>query len=134
MLSEDVRAKISQDPFASFLGIELLELGEGYSKVTLAVGEHMLNFHGILHGGVVFSLADAAFGAAANSHGQVAVALNVSISFLAPVPLGSRLYAEASEEKLGRRTALYRLAVTTQGGELVALCHGTVYRKDQPLC
>jgi acyl-CoA thioesterase len=133
MLPEEIRAKISQDPFASFLGIELLELREGYSKVTLTVGEHMLNFHGILHGGVIFSLADAAFAAAGNSHGQVAVALNVSISFLAAVPAGARLYAEATEEKLGRRTALYRLAVTTQGGELVALCHGTVYRKDQAL-
>jgi acyl-CoA thioesterase len=133
MLSENIRTKISQDSFASFLGIELLELREGYSKVTLTAREHMLNFHGILHGGVVFSLADTAFGAAANSHGQVAVALNVSINFLAPVPSGARLYAEAVQEKLGRRTAIYRLTVTTQDGDLVALCLGTVYRKSQAL-
>jgi acyl-CoA thioesterase len=123
--------QISQDPFACFLGIELLELREGYSRVTMTVGEHMLNFHGIPHGGVIFSLADAAFAAAGNSYGQTAVALNVNISFLSAAPVGARLYAEATEESLGRRTALYRMAVTTDDGTLVALCHGTVYRKSQ---
>ena len=133
MNPDQILQQISQDPFARFLGIELLELGEGRSKVAMTVDERMLNFHGIPHGGVIFSLADAAFAAAANSHGQVAVALNMSINFLAAVPLGTRLYAEATEESLGRRTALYHMAVTTEGGALVALCHGTVYRKDQPL-
>ena len=133
MSLDHVYQRISQDPFARFLGIELLELREGYSKVAMNVGEHMLNFHGIPHGGVIFSLADAAFAAAGNSHGQTAVALNVSISFLVAVPLGTRLYAEATEESLSRRTALYRMAVSMQDGSLVALCHGTVYRKNQPL-
>lgn len=131
MIHDKVRQRISQDPFAHFLGIELLELREGYSKVTMTVGEHMLNFHGIPHGGAIFSLADAAFAAAGNSHGRTAVALNVSISYLAAVPVGARLYAEATEESLGRRTALYRLSVTTGDGTLVALCHGTVYRKNE---
>jgi len=121
---------ISQDPFARFLGIELLELRQGYSKVSMTVREHMLNFHGILHGGVVFALADVAFAAASNSHGRTAVALNVNIHYLAAVPLGTHLYAEATEESLGRRIALYRLSVTTEEGNPVALCHGTVYRKQ----
>ena len=123
----------SQDPFARFLGIELLELREGYSRVAMTVGEHMLNFHGIPHGGVIFSLADAAFAAASNSHGQTAVALNVSMNFLAAVPVGTRLYAEGTEESLSRRTALCRLAVTTADGTLVALGHGLVYRKQEQL-
>jgi acyl-CoA thioesterase len=128
---DQIFQRISQDPFAHFLGIELLELRQGYSKVCMTVGEHMLNFHGIPHGGAIFALADAAFAAASNSHGPTAVALNVSINFLAAVPLGTRLYAEATEENLGRRTALYRLSVTTEAGKPVALCHGTVYRKGE---
>jgi acyl-CoA thioesterase len=131
MNREQIFQRISQDPFALSLGIELLQLGQGYSKVSMTVGEHMLNFHGIPHGGAIFSLADAAFAAASNSHGQTAVALNVSISYLAAVPSGTRLYAEATEENLGNRTALYRLAVTTEAGTLVALAHGTVYRKRE---
>ena len=130
---DQIVQRIREDPFARFLGIEVLELGGGHSRATMIVDEHMLNFCGIPHGGAIFTLADAAFAAAANSHGQVAVALNVSTSFLAAVPVGTRLYAEATEESLGRRTALYRLAVTAEDGTLVALCHGTVYRKNQAL-
>ncbi|MCJ7737238.1 MAG: hotdog fold thioesterase [Anaerolineae bacterium] len=128
---EQIRERIVQDPFACFLGVELLELREGYSKTTITVGEHMLNFMDLLHGGVIFSLADIAFSAACNSYGQVAVALNVSINFLDAVQAGTRLYATATEESRGRRTALYRLAVTTEGGTLVALCHGTAYHKNR---
>jgi acyl-CoA thioesterase len=133
MSLEEIREHVSRDPFAHFLGIDLLELKAGYSKVAMTVAEHMLNFHGIPHGGAIFALADAAFAAASNSHGQAAVALNVNISYLAAVPVGTRLYAEATEENLGRRTALYRLSVTAADGTLVALCHGTVYRRNQPL-
>ena len=130
---DQIRERIAQDPFACFLGVELLELREGHSKTTVTVGEHMLNFLGLPHGGIIFSLADIAFSAACNSYGQVAVALNVSISFLGAVPAGTRLYATATEESRGRRTALYRLAVTTEDCTLVALCHGTAYVKDQAL-
>jgi acyl-CoA thioesterase len=123
--------RISRDPFACFLDIELLELEQGHSRVGMTVREHMLNFHGIPHGGAIFSLADAAFAAASNSYGQTALALSVSINYLAAVPVGTRLYAEATEESLGNRTALYRLVVTTEDGTLVALAHGMVYRKQE---
>ena len=130
---DETKQRIQKDRFAHYLGIELLELDAGRSKVTMTLSEDMVNFCGIPHGGAIFSLADVAFAAAANSYGQVAVALNVSINFLAAVPIGTQLYAEASEESLGHRTAVYRLAVTTEEGTLVALCHGTVYRKSQSL-
>ncbi len=133
MSQEAIFRRFSQDPFARFLGIELLDMREGYAKAALTVQEHMLNAHGAPHGGVVFSLADAVFAAASNSHGQVAVALNVDVHFVAAASPGARLYAEATEEHLGRRVGLYRLAVTTEDGTLIALCHGTVYRKEQSL-
>lgn len=133
MSLEQIRQHMERDPFARSLGIELLELREGYSKTALTVQDHMLNFHGLPHGGVIFSLADAAFAAACNSYGQVAVALNVHISFLAAVEAGTRLIAEGTEEHLGGRTGLYRLSVTTEDGTPVALAHGTAYHKRQPL-
>ena len=133
MSLEQILQHMAQDPFARFLGIELLELCEGYSKTALVVKDHMLNFYGLPHGGVIFSLADAAFAAACNSYGQVAVALHVDISFLDAVQVGTRLIAEAVEEHLGGRTGLYRLTVTKEDGTLVALAHGTAYRKKQAL-
>ena len=133
MSLKQILQHMEQDPFARFLGIELLELREGYSKTALVVQDHMLNFHGLPHGGAIFSLADAAFAAACNSYGQVAVALHVDISFLDAVEVGTRLIAEATEEHLGGRTGLYRLTVTKEDGTLVALAHGTAYRKKQTL-
>ena len=131
---DEILAKIESDPFSRFLGIEFLEIREGYGRVAMTVAEHMLNFHGIPHGGAIFTLADVAFAVACNSHVERAVAIDVDIHFVAAVPVGTRLVAEAVEESLGRRIALYRMTVTTEEGTLVALCHGTAYRRraEQP--
>ncbi len=126
-----ILSKFRQDPFAELLGIELLEVGPGHSSMSMMVREDMVNFHGIPHGGAIFSLADAAFAAASNSHGQTSVALNIEISYLRMVMPGTKLVAEATEEYLGKRTALYHITVSTDDGDLVASCHGVVYRKKE---
>jgi acyl-CoA thioesterase len=133
MTLEQIAQTVGQDPFARSLGIEVLEFGAGYSKVAITVEERMLNSHRMAHGGVIFSLADAAFALASNSHGQLAVALNVTIGYVAPVAPGTRLIAEATEESLGRRIGLYRLIVRAEDGTLVATCQATAYRKSQPV-
>lgn len=127
---EALAAKFREDPFCRFLGIRLEELRPGYARLSLEVTPAMLNFHGVAHGGIIFALADAAFAAASNSHGRAAVALNVNITYLAPVAPGQRLQCTATEEKRGRRVALYRLAVEGGEGELVALAEGVVYRQN----
>jgi acyl-CoA thioesterase len=108
-----------------------LEVKPGYSQLSMTVREDMLNFNGTPHGGAIFSLADEAFGVASNSHGQVAVALNIEISYLRMVEPGTRLIAEAAEEYLGERTALYHITVSTDDEDLVASCHGVVYRRRE---
>jgi len=125
--------KFSRDPYCSLLGIKLFELKRGYSKVGLKVTEGMMNFHGVAHGGLILSLADAAFAAASNSYNQVAVALNININYRRPVRAGEDLVAEASEESLGRTTALYRMTVRNSAGQLVAVCEGLVYRRSEPV-
>lgn len=123
--------RFRQDPYADLLGMELLEVRPGYSLMSMVVREDMVNFHGIPHGGAIFSLADSAFAAASNSHGQMSVALNIEISYLRMVVPGTKLIAEATEEYLGKRTALYHITVSTDEGDLVASCHGVVYRKKE---
>jgi acyl-CoA thioesterase len=83
----------------------------------------MVNFQGYPHGGVIFSLADTAFGAACNSHVGTAVALNMTISFRTAVPAGSRLIAEAREIKQGRQAGFYQVIVTSEEGAVVAQVH-----------
>jgi len=119
----EVRARIQDDPWTQALGIQFLALGRGFCRLALTVQPHMVNFQGYPHGGVIFSLADAAFGAACNSHGEPAVALNMTISFLTAVPAGSRLVAEAREIKQGRRAGFYQVNVTSEVGALVAQVH-----------
>jgi acyl-CoA thioesterase len=128
---QQLMLRFRQNPYAELLGIELLEVKPGYSRVSMLVRDDMVNFNGIPHGGAIFSLADEAFGAASNSHGQVAVALNIEISYLKMVQVGVKLIAEATEEHLGNRTALYHITVSTDEGELIASCHGIVYRKKE---
>jgi acyl-CoA thioesterase len=90
----------------------------------------MLNFHGMTHGGLLFSLGDMAFAAASNSHGQTAVALNVTTSFLRITGVGDHLVADAREVHLGGATALYDIVITEKNsGQLVAKSQATVYRK-----
>ena len=129
----DLMQVFASDPFASGLGISVVECHPGYARATLTLSPEMQNFHGVTHGGVIFSLADTAFAAASNSHNRVALALNVNINFLVPTRPGVLLTAVATEEKLGGRTGLYRIAVEDDQGQLVALVHGTVFRKDVPV-
>lgn len=91
----------------------------------------MLNFHGVAHGGVIFSLADTAFAAASNSYGIKAMALNFDIAYRRPGLLGDTLTAVASEESKGERSALYHIKVVNQSGKTVAVCHGTVFRTGE---
>ena len=136
MAQDDRLAKIAEhikkDRFAAHLGAVIEQIQPGYSRVSLTITPEMLNFHGIAHGGVLFSLGDMAFAAASNSHGQSAVALNVNISFLKATQVGDQLVAEAKELKAGGRTALYDIIVTEQqSGELVAKSQAMVYRRKE---
>lgn len=124
----ELRARIQSDPWARSLGIEYLDLRKGYCRVSLTLQSHMVNFQGYPHGGVIFSLADVAFGAACNSHGQPSVALNVTISYLAAVKPGSRLIAEGKARKQGHRAGFYDITVTTDDGTPVAAIHCVSHR------
>ncbi|NDJ34563.1 MAG: hotdog fold thioesterase [Chloroflexi bacterium] len=123
---------IRTDPFAAFLGAELEAVDEGYSRVSLVVTEAMLNFHGITHGGLVFSLGDIGFAAASNSRGQTAVALNVTTSFLSATRAGDHLVAEVTEQHAAGPIATYAIVVTErQSGRLVAQSQAMVYRRKE---
>jgi len=123
----------AEDRFARLLAIELQAVSAGYSRAALRVTGDMLNAVGLTHGGVTFGLADFAFAVASNSHGQVAVALSAQINYPAASHEGDRLIAEAREESLSRRTALYRVEVRTGQGRLVGLFNGTVFRRPDRL-
>ncbi len=121
------------DQVAVNYNMDLLDIGPGYAKIGLKVTSEMLNAVRLAHGGVTFSLADFAFAVASNSHGQVAVATSVTITYPAPAREEDYLIAEAKEVALTRRTGLYKVEVRRQDNTLVALFIGNVFRRDDSL-
>ncbi len=123
-----LRRRIAADPYATWLGARLSGFRPGYARPEMRLGPHHLNFHGGAHGGAIFSLADAAFAAASNSHGVAAVAVSMSIHYTGRVRAGDRLVAEATEERCGSRIGFYRIVVRTAAGVPIAACQGAVLR------
>jgi acyl-CoA thioesterase len=127
-----VRRVMNGDRWAAVAGARLVEVREGYARTTMRLGDAHLNGVEVAQGGAVFTLADYAFAAASNSHGTVAVALDVSMTFVRGATKGV-LTAEAHEESLTRRTSVCNVRVTDEDGKVVALFRGTAFRKDDPL-
>ncbi|RMD72046.1 MAG: hydroxyphenylacetyl-CoA thioesterase PaaI [Bacteroidetes bacterium] len=122
---------MERDWFSQWLGIERVEEGAGHCTLRMRVRREMLNGFGIAHGGISYSLADSALAFASNSHGRHAVSIETSISHVQPVRAGDVLTARAIEEHLSNKIGVYRVVVTNQDGQQVALFKGTVYRTSR---
>lgn len=132
MLDPKLLELFKKDTYSNFIGATLEAVEPGYCRVSVTVTESMLNFHGTTHGGIIFGLADIAFAAACNSHGQVAVALSMDIHYLNPSQVGDHLVAEAKEVSRSASTALYDITVSERArGTLIAKLQATAYRKRE---
>lgn len=123
---------VAHDPFARGLGIEYRDAGFGRAGVALKVRKDHLNFNGTCHGGVIFALADTAFGLASNSHGAIAAGIDAHITYQVAVQSGDVLTANAIEITRTRRLGVYRVDVTRADGTLVSAFTGTVYVTSRP--
>jgi len=117
----------ARDAFAATLGIEAVDGGLGRAEVRMRVRPEHLNFNGTCHGGVVFSLADTAFGLGSNSHGAIVAGVDAHITYQVAVHVGEVLTATAIEVSRGRKLAVYRVDVENEAGSLVSSFTGTVY-------
>ncbi|OGA22846.1 MAG: phenylacetic acid degradation protein PaaD [Betaproteobacteria bacterium RIFCSPLOWO2_02_FULL_65_24] len=118
------QALSARDRASDALGMKLVEVRPGYARMQMTVREDMVNLHGTAHGGLVFALADSAFGYACNSHNKMAVASSCNIDFLRPAHLGETLTAIAVEQALIGRSGVYDVRIENNKGELVALFRG----------
>ena len=130
---EVVSHMMEHDLFSQWMGVEVLEVNEGYSKIKMTIRKEMVNGFGIVHGGLPFSLADSAFAFACNNRNNLSVALDVTISFTKAVTIGDVLTAEAKEFHNGKSTGVYIITVTNQKNEQVALFKGTCFRTGKTL-
>ena len=121
---------LSQDAFSQWMGIEILECEIGRCKVAMTIRKEMLNSMGYAHGGISYSLADTAFGFAANTHGKYAVSIETSVNHIEALEEGDYLTAEATLD-LQKNKIGFNIVEVRRGDELVALFKGVVYRTNK---
>lgn len=131
MIGKDVMDRfIERSRYAKFLGIRVTEHGDGTAKAEMDIREEHLNSFGTVHGAALFSLADEAFAVACNSRGQVAMAIQISISFFRAVTEGP-LTAVAKEASFNPKLGTYLIDILDKDGQRIALFQGTAYRKKE---
>lgn len=129
-----IETAVKKEPFAQALGMELMELAEGYSLVSMIFEpEKMNNIYARAHGGAIFALIDEAFETASQTEGTIAVALNVNVTYVSSPEPGRRLQAEARRISQTRKTASYDIRVTDQNGQIISLCQALAFRTGKPI-
>jgi acyl-CoA thioesterase len=128
-----IRRGVEREPYARSLGIRLVELRLGWSVAEMEFSGDIKDLFGTAHGGALFSLIDEAFGAAANSWGTVAVALNVNVVYVSQPSLGETLRAEAEEVDRSETASTCEIRVLGEDGRLIATAQATGYRKKEKL-
>ncbi len=132
MNTDAVKEYFSKDRYAALTGVEIVEARIGYCKASMVIEDKHMNAANVVQGGAIFTLADLAFAVASNSHGQLALAINVNISFLKAASKGT-LYAVATETTEPGKLGAYDVMVTDKEGEIIARFNGMVYRKNKQI-
>ena len=133
---QSLKEQIKDEPFANHMGIRLRDLTPGCAVVEARFSEKMTDFNGLIHGGAIFALMDEAFAAASNSHGTIALALNLDVIFLESPKINSLLIAQAKEQSRRGKIATYQIEVVQKdedGDKKIAVCQALVYRKEKSL-
>ena len=132
MTKFDAAALVQRDIFTRELGIEVIEAALGRAVTRVQVEERHVNFNGVCHGGLTFTLADAAFGYACNSHGIMSAGIDVHMMYNTAARVGDMLTATAVEIARSARIANYRIDVVRADGTLIAGMSGTAFITGRP--
>lgn len=127
-MNESVKKMLEHDRFSQWLGLNVESVAEGHARVSMTIKEDMLNGFAVVHGGVLFALADSAFAFACNSRDNLSLALDAVVSFIKKASLGDVITAQVEEVHNGKTTGVYEVKLTNQKNELVAQFRGTAFR------
>ena len=126
-----INKMFDQDSFSQWLGIEIIDVSEGFCQLKMIVRKEMLNGFQIAHGGIAYSLADSALAFASNSHGRKSLSVETSISHTVSVKEGDVLTVTTKELSLSDKIGVYLITIINQRNEDVAYFKGTVYRTSK---
>jgi acyl-CoA thioesterase len=133
-LKKAIFKAVETEPFARQMGMKLVDLKRGYSKVEMAYHpDKMDNIYQRAHGGAIYSLIDEAFETSCQTHGDIAVALNVNVSYTASPEPGAHLTAEAKETTRSKKIAHYDISVSDETGRLIATAKTIAFRTGKPI-
>ena len=121
---ELIAAMAERNPVYRHLGLEVVLAEPGRTQFAMTVREELTNTFGVGHGGIVFTLADMAFGFTCNAGGERAMTASAAIDYLAPAPVGQRLIADAREVARQGRNVFYDVVISVEGGDVVAIVRG----------
>ena len=132
-LAKAVYDKMMEKDYCSqWLGIEPIQIEEGYCKIRMQVRKEMLNGYGILHGGIAFTFADSAFAFASNSYGRLALSITGNMTYAKSSKEGDFIIAEAKALSVNHKTADFDVNVIDEkSGEVYYYFRGTVYRSSK---
>ena len=123
---------MENDHCSRWLGIELLEIREGFCRLQMKVRKEMLNGFGTLHGGMAFSLADSTLAFASNSYGKISPLINGSMNYSKAAKEGDVLIAEANVFSISNKKADIDVTIFKKGEEAAFyFMRGTVYRTSK---
>lgn len=109
--------------------MRVVEVKKGYAKVEMVIDEHILNVHGFVHGGALYSLADTAAGAASFATGRDSVTLAGTINYIKPGK-GGKLVGIAQEISAGRTTGVYEVFIFNDAEVLLSRATFTMFFLD----
>ncbi|MCB1505198.1 MAG: hotdog fold thioesterase [Hyphomicrobiaceae bacterium] len=113
-----------RNPVFQHLGLEVVIAQPGHTRFAMPMRQELTNTFGTGHGGILFTLADMAFGFACNSSGERAMTASAAIDYLAPAPVGKRLIADAREVERQGRNVFYDVVISVDGGDTIAIVRG----------
>ena len=131
---DKVKEKIKKyDMLLKLFNMKVDKISLGHSEVSMEIKDNHTNAAGVCHGGVIFSLADVAFALASNSYGTIALAMDVSISFIKTVKPGTKIHAVCDEKHRGKSTAQYIIEVKNDKDKLVSFIKATAFRFEESI-
>lgn len=130
---EKIQAILERNSFSRLLGLELLEVLEGYAKGRIPMKKEFGNIYGGMHGGCAYALADTIAGIAASTHGNYVTTIDGKMNYLLPVKDTEYVYCEAREVRQGGTIGVYQAYITDEAGTLLDTADFTYYRMSTPI-
>ena len=122
---------MKENSYMRYLGIEMLEMEEGYGRARMPYKKELANPYGMFHGGCLYSMADIVSGTIASMKGYYVTTVNGSLDFLLPAIDTEYVYCEATELRQGRHLAVYEVKLTDDVGKLLDSGNFTFFVTEQ---